>query len=587
VRKAGLLAAAACLLAPATAGAAPPDPLGHPCTAQNGVRFCPTSSDAQRVASFDGVPLDVDVTLPPSGDGPFPVIVMMHGWGGNKTNFEGTSPAGGYNNVFYAQRGYAVVTYSARGFGRSCGAPDSRTSPGCDRGWIHLSDQRFESRDTQYLLGLLVDEHVVKPNAIGVTGISYGGIQSHNLARLRDRIRLPNGRYAHWRSPAGRPLEIAAAWARWGTIDLTYALTPNGRLVDWRPFPQSASRRPLGVMKRSYVNGLYALGTATGFVAPQGADASSDLTSWRAITERGEPYGADAHAVARELSTYHSAGGLSGVPAPLLVQNGWTDDLFPATEALRVQLAFRHSKRARISYQLGDLGHPRGASKANENAYFDRQGAAFFDAYLKRKGKAPRPNSVTAFTQTCPKGVPAGGPYRARDWEHLARVYAAFSTVRRPQVVTSDGGNPATGKALDQVATGDPCVSVPQEQAPGTAIVQERISHPFTLLGLPRVFASIRTSGSGAYLAARLWDVSAGKQVLVSRGVYRLSNGQRGKLAFELYGNGWRFRRGHVAKLELLGRDPEYLRTSNDTFSVRVSKLRFVLPTTGPGELAK
>jgi class 3 adenylate cyclase len=101
------------------------------------------------------------------------------------------------------------------------------------------------------------------------------------------------------------------------------------------------------------------------------------------------------------------------------------------------------------------------------------------------------------------------------------------------------------------------------------------------------VFATIRTTGSGAYLAARLWDVSAGKQVLVSRGLYRLSNGQRGKLAFELFGNGWRFRRGHVAKLELLGRDPEYLRPSNDTFSVRVSKLRFVLPTTGPGQLSK
>jgi hypothetical protein len=254
---------------------------------------------------------------------------------------------------------------------------------------------------------------------------------------------------------------------------------------------------------------------------------------------------------------------------------------------VRVHLTFAHSKRARISYQLGDLGHPRGANKANEEAYFNRQGAAFFDAYLKGKGKAPRPNSVTAFTQTCPTSAPAGGPYRARDWDHLTKVYAAFPTVRRPQVVTSDGGNPATGKALDQVITGDACVALPEEHAPGTATVQSKIGHPFTLLGLPRVFATIRTTGSGAYLAARLWDVSAGKQVLVSRGVYRLSNGQRGKLAFELFGSGWRFRRGHVAKLELLGRDPDYLRTSNDTFSVRVSKLRFVLPTAGPGELAK
>ena len=46
--------------------------------------------------------------------------------------FEATSTPGGYSNLFYAQQGYAVVNYSARGFGRSCGAPNSRTSPGCD-----------------------------------------------------------------------------------------------------------------------------------------------------------------------------------------------------------------------------------------------------------------------------------------------------------------------------------------------------------------------------------------------------------------------------------------------------------------------
>ena len=34
--------------------------------------FCPTARDAQRVPSFDGVPLDVDLTLPALGDGPFP-----------------------------------------------------------------------------------------------------------------------------------------------------------------------------------------------------------------------------------------------------------------------------------------------------------------------------------------------------------------------------------------------------------------------------------------------------------------------------------------------------------------------------------
>ena len=61
---------------------------------------------------------------------------MLHGFGGSKTDFEQTKADGNaqpseapasaevyhYNNVHYAQRGYAVVNYSARGFGRSCGS---------------------------------------------------------------------------------------------------------------------------------------------------------------------------------------------------------------------------------------------------------------------------------------------------------------------------------------------------------------------------------------------------------------------------------------------------------------------------------
>jgi hypothetical protein len=66
----------------------------------------------------------------------------------------------------------------------------------------------------------------------------------------------------------------------------------------------------------------------------------------------------------------------------------------------------------------------------------------------------------------------------------------------------------------------------------------------------------------------------------VSRGVYRLVDEQRGKIVFQLFGNGWRFERGHVVKLELVGSDPEFLRPSNNRFSVRVSKLRVTLPTT-------
>ena len=579
------LAPLALLAAPGAAGAAPPNPYGHACVPQHGVLHCPTATDAQRVPSFDGVPLDVDVTLPPTGDGPFPAIVMMHGWGGNKGAFQSTSAAadGGtgyrYNNVYYAGRGYAVITPSARGFGRSCGAADSRTAPACDRGWVHLSDHRYEARDVQHLLGLLVDQGVVRAGAIGVTGISYGGIQSLNLARLRDRIRLPGGSFAPWRSPNGIPLRVAAAWARWAGSDLTSSLTPNGRFLDFRATSPGQSRRPGGVMKRSYVNALYASGSAAGFVAPPGADATADLTTWRELTERGEPYRADALGVARELTSFHSAAGLSGPSAPLLVQNGWTDDLFPAPEGLRVYTTYRRARGAHVSLQLGDLGHPRGSNKRNADRLFNRQGAAFFEAWLKGVGRAPAHGAVTAFTQTCPTDAPAGGPFRARSWERLHpgrfRLFA-----RRPQRVTSGGGLTDSADAFDPVGIDSEaaCLTVPRRNARGTAVAQRRVRRPFTLLGLPTVRATVETEGNGGLLAARLYDIHRGRQTLISRGVYRLRNGQTGRIVFQLFGNGWRYRRGHAVRLELLGRDPDFVRTSNNRFRVTVRRLRIELP---------
>src|SRR3954447_7114563 len=104
-----LLAVAVAVVALLPAAArAEPAPFGHACTPSNGVRFCPTPDLASRPTSFDGTPIDVDVTLPAAGQGPFPTILLLHGLGGDKTSFEATSGDTSYNNWFFAQHGYAV-----------------------------------------------------------------------------------------------------------------------------------------------------------------------------------------------------------------------------------------------------------------------------------------------------------------------------------------------------------------------------------------------------------------------------------------------------------------------------------------------
>src|SRR5437762_13576934 len=103
---AGALAAMTLALLPAAAYAEPA-PYGHACTPANGVRFCPTTDLASRPASFDGTPIDVDVTLPATGDGPFPTILLLHGLGGGKTSVEGTNSGDNHTNWFVAQQAYA------------------------------------------------------------------------------------------------------------------------------------------------------------------------------------------------------------------------------------------------------------------------------------------------------------------------------------------------------------------------------------------------------------------------------------------------------------------------------------------------
>ncbi len=137
-----------------------------------------------RIPSFDGVPLDADVALPATGKGPFPLIVMLHGLGGSKTDWEVKRYDGLMDDVTFASMGYAVLMYTARGFGDSCGTAASRRgTPACADGYIRFADQRYEIHDTQYLAGLLVDEGLALPD-IAVTGISYGAAESLELAML-------------------------------------------------------------------------------------------------------------------------------------------------------------------------------------------------------------------------------------------------------------------------------------------------------------------------------------------------------------------------------------------------------------------
>ena len=555
--------------------------LGIPCVPMGEVQVC-TGSAATLVPSWDGVPLDVDLYLPPDDGKPDPLIVGLHGFGATKLGAFGENDDGGqYEALAFAGQGYAVMAYSARGIGFSCGVPVVRNLyAGCERGWIHLADARYEARDTQYLAGLLVDEGLVKPRRIGVTGTSYGGGQSLLLATLRDRVMLPDGKLVPWKSPAGRPMQIAAAAPKIGWSDLAYALVPSGRTLDYRARNPYGPRT--GIVKYSYLTGLYTL-AQTGYLAPPGEDPTADIQSWKATLDAGEPYPRDEiRHILHQIKTFHSAYYLLAErprswkpPAPIVAYNSWIDDIMPPQEPLRYDALLRKRfPKAQMGVILStEFAHNRG-SLAGQPQLHNAARDALFARYLMGDHSVKPLRGALTMTQNC-DGSPAG-PFKTRSWraQHPGEVRLRGG---KPQTFTSAGGSTVTSATTDPFFGGE-CPSAGAEDDPGAATYRSKpaAGDGFTLMGSPTVTARLKITGDYPQVVARLWDVApGGDQTMVQHSPYRP---RRGLQTFQLQPSGWHFAPGHVAKLELLGADYPYAQRSTGQFEIKVRRLRLDLP---------
>ena len=106
-------------------------------------------------------------------------------------------------------------------------------------------------------------------------------------------------------------------------------------------------------------------------------------------------------------------------PAPLLLTNGFTDDVFWADQVLVYYNLLRSLyPTAPVQLLFGDIGHQRAQSKPADLALASSRIKAFLDYYVKGAGPQPA-TDVTALTQTCPKSAPSGGPYTAATWAAL------------------------------------------------------------------------------------------------------------------------------------------------------------------------
>lgn len=588
------------------------------------------------VPSFDGAPLSTDVTLPNGPARPRPLMVFLNGWGDHKTNFEATQLAGNtspytwhWNNAWFAAHGFAVLTFTARGFWHSCGkvplsgAPSAGgvtasdpvylTEPGCQgrASYTHLADRRWEIRDVQTLVGKLVDAHVASPDQVVVTGDSYGGGQSWLLALSQDQVLHRDGTATAWTSPDGTPVHLAAAVPLFGWTDLLQALDDNGGAsIAQTPAadspPAASHTSPFGVEKLSYVSGLFALGEATAQYAPPGVDPTADLPAWYAAISAGEPYSADpvAAQAVTELTRYRSALYLPVPPTakavPIFTVQGVTDPLFPAVQSLQMEQRLRAAHRGYPVWTvLADVGHSYADNPPAVWRHILTQANRWvLDVLHHRTPSQPRIEAATVACQTAQPTTWLTGN-RLRTMASQALVLSAPTGAS----TTSVGANPVADLQTDPIAqsgcrtlsssqAGGPSVAsftfVPAEGAvatgPGSTgpATQTPGAGALTLLGAPVVRADAVLTGTNAELAASLWDVdpATGEQTLVTRSVERLvgRSGQTLQLAFELWPTAWTLAPGHRLQLQLTQSDAPTWRPDNEPSALQISGLQLRIP---------
>src|SRR3569833_69068 len=412
-----LLVLPACVLVAAAGAAAPPplaqlaaSKLGLSCemvTTTDGVAYMRCSG---MITSNDGRGIDTDLSIPLDATRPRQTIAMLHGWSQDKTYWEADAAAGDgagtwhWNNVWFVSKGWVVVNDTARGFQQSCGMTDP--DPSCTpNGYTHLADRRFETRDSQVILGKLVDAGIASPKQLAATGDSYGGGQTWLLATS-----LP------WRSPQGTTLRLAAGVPLYGWTDLLDPLTPNGRAT--AAVGQSEPHNvPLGIAKASYTTGLYAVGRAeaNGRYDENPLDFGTNLDEQTARIDQGEPYDPSIDPELRQIvdsytyrSAYDATDYLAAVRAgtvaatPLFSVQGWTDPLFPAVQTLQM---FRKLTAADPRYPIqmafADVGHSNAQNPAWQWQPINTLTYGFLAAHVLGERKAAPAQQAYSFQTEC------------------------------------------------------------------------------------------------------------------------------------------------------------------------------------------
>ena len=427
----------------------------------------------QMVEVGQDVLLDTTLYLPTdaSAADPVPAVLLAHGFGGTKHSVVEDA-------TDLVERGYAVLAWTARGFGASGGR-------------IHLNHPDYEVRDARRLLDWLAARPEVRADGsgdplVGVVGSSYGGALALMLAAYDERV------------------DAIVPMITWH--DLARAF-----------LPESTGGDPVdGVFKQAWA-GLF-FGVAAGgpgggppparFDPACGRFAADLCAAYQRVAVDGR---ADAAAVAR-LRESSPAGVLDRITAPTLLIQGTADSLFPLSEADANAAGIAATGTpVRMAWFTG--GHDGGAGPRSDRDRLRRLTAGWLDFHVAGEGGDPG----TSFTWSRITGFSATGrglattTYRAGAYPGLAGGRIAGVRVHGPPqpVANPAGGQPAAVSSLPSADGLASFVDGLVTDLPGqhARFVSEPLPTRVRVVGSPTVRLRAASPTGQAVLFVKLYDV--------------------------------------------------------------------------------
>ncbi|MFF7367284.1 CocE/NonD family hydrolase [Streptomyces tricolor] len=462
---------------------------------------------SDRVLAVDGVRLDTSY-FTPADAGRHPAVLLAHGFGGSKDDMRRQAED-------LARDGYAVLTWSARGFGRSTGK-------------IGLNDPKGEVADVSRLIDWLAGQPQVrldKPGdpRVGLAGGSYGGAVSLLAAGHDHRVDA-----------------IAPAITYW---DLADALFPNG------------------VFKKLWAGVFFNTGGGCAKFEP------ALCRMYDRVAESGTPDPA-ARKLLRERSP--SAVG-DRIKVPTLLVQGQTDSLFTLDQADAAQKAIR-ANGAPVAVDWIAGGHDGGDMETDR---VEARVRAWFDRYLKGDRSA---DTGPAFRITRTGGIDStdgtaqlrGASAPAYPGLHDHRRAIAL-TGRTQHVTNPAGASPPGVSALPGLGGSG---GVAQLSALGVGVSLDfpgqfaafdsaPLTRDLRITGAPTATVRISSTAEDAVLFGKVYDVGpdGSRQVLPAQLVapFRVTGARTGKdITVTLPAIDHEVQRGHRLRLVLASTDLGY-----------------------------